>query len=187
MTLGKFKWHCANKLRKKKICAHDSLSLSEEICCLPTSSVLSLPNCSIPRFPGSLLIRSQCPDTSLKITLLMKAQHEGALTPPGIVRRNPQVPHTAREVTCHPVNNWRGNSSSPEFHSSTQDEAWLSCSNSAAKLRSESDLAQGKSGEETWVSCLQSRWGPLPLHRTQWCFLNSLVLVKFKQSRTLPM
>ena len=54
-----------------------------------------------------------------------------------------------------------------EFHSSTQDEAWLSCSNSAAKLRSESDLAQGKSGEETWVSCLHSRWGPLPLHRTQ--------------------
>ena len=40
---------------------------------------------------GSLLIRSQCLDTSLKITLLMKAQHEGALTPPGIVRRNPQV------------------------------------------------------------------------------------------------
>ena len=36
-----------------------------------------------------------------------------------------------------------------EFHSSTQDEALLSCSNSAAKLRSESDLAQGKSGEET--------------------------------------
>ena len=34
----------------------------------------------------------------------MKAQHLGALTPLGIVRRNPQVPHTAREVTCHPVN-----------------------------------------------------------------------------------
>ena len=29
-----------------------------------------------------------------------------------------------------------------------------SCSNSAAKLRSESDLAQGKSGEETWVQSL---------------------------------
>ena len=27
----------------------------------------------------------------------MKAQHEGALTPPGIIRRNPQVPHTARD------------------------------------------------------------------------------------------
>ena len=32
------------------------------------------------------------PDTSLKITLLKKAQHLGALTPLGIVRRNPQVP-----------------------------------------------------------------------------------------------
>ena len=42
----------------------------------------------------------------------MKAQHLGALTPLGIVRRNPQVPHTAREVTCHPVNNWRGKQSS---------------------------------------------------------------------------
>ena len=51
-------------------------------------------------------------ETSLKITLLKKAQHEGALTPTGIIRRNPQVPHTAREVTCHPVNNWRGKQSS---------------------------------------------------------------------------
>ena len=39
----------------------------------------------------------------MKITLLMKAQHLGAVTPLGIVRRNPQVPHTAREVTCHPA------------------------------------------------------------------------------------
>ena len=74
-----------------------------------------------PRFPGSLLIRSQCPDTSLKITLLMKAQHLGALTPPGIVRRNPQVPHTAREVTCHPVNNWRGKQSSIPPHKTRPD------------------------------------------------------------------
>ena len=74
-----------------------------------------------PRFPGSLLIRSQCPDTSLKITLLMKAQHLGALTPLGIVRRNPQVPHTAREVTCHPVNNWRGKQSSIPPHKTRPD------------------------------------------------------------------
>ena len=26
----------------------------------------------------------------------MKAQHEGALPPPGIVRKDPRVPHTAR-------------------------------------------------------------------------------------------
>ena len=74
-----------------------------------------------PRFPGPLLIRSQCPDTSLKITLLMKAQHLGALTPLGIVRRNPQVPHTAREVTCHPVNNWRGKQSSIPPHKTRPD------------------------------------------------------------------
>ena len=67
------------------------------------------------------MIRSQCPDTSLKITLLMKAQHLGALTPLGIVRRNPQVQHTAREVTCHPVNNWRGKQSSIPPHKTRPD------------------------------------------------------------------
>ena len=55
-----------------------------------------------------------------------------------------------------------------EFHSSTQDEAWLSCPNSAGTLRSESDLAHSKPGEEPWGSCLNLSWGPLPLHQTQW-------------------
>ena len=32
----------------------------------------------------------------------MKAQHKGALTPSCIVRKNPQVPHTAQQVACHP-------------------------------------------------------------------------------------
>ena len=31
-----------------------------------------------------------------KATLWVKAQHEGALPPPGIVRKDPRVPHTAR-------------------------------------------------------------------------------------------
>ena len=35
-------------------------------------------------------------DTSSKATLWVKAQHEGALPPPGIVRKDPRVPHTAR-------------------------------------------------------------------------------------------
>ena len=38
--------------------------------------------------------------TSLKATLWMKAQHEGALTPLCIVRKNPQLPHTAQQVAC---------------------------------------------------------------------------------------
>ena len=38
----------------------------------------------------------------------MKAQHEGALTPLCIVRKNPQVPHTAQQVACHSVNNSKG-------------------------------------------------------------------------------
>ena len=34
------------------------------------------------------------PDTSSKATLWVKAQHEGALPPPCIVRKDPRVPHT---------------------------------------------------------------------------------------------
>ena len=60
------------------------------------------------QFSGTLLKRTRCPDTSLKATLWMKAQHEGALTPLCIVRKNPQVPHTAQQVACHSVNNSKG-------------------------------------------------------------------------------
>ena len=34
------------------------------------------------------------PDPSSKATLWVKAQHEGALPPPCIVRKDPRVPHT---------------------------------------------------------------------------------------------
>ena len=36
------------------------------------------------------------------------AQHEGAVTPRCIVQKNLQVPHTNRQVACHPVNNSKG-------------------------------------------------------------------------------
>ena len=65
-----------------------------------------------PRFPGPLLKRTRCQHTSLKENLWMKAQHEGALTPSCIVRKNPQIPNTVRQVACHPVNNSRGKRSS---------------------------------------------------------------------------
>ena len=64
--------------------------------------------CRLTPISGPLLKRNRCPNTSSKETLWMKAQHEGALTPPCIVRKNPQVPHTARQVACHPVNNSKG-------------------------------------------------------------------------------
>ena len=38
----------------------------------------------------------------------MKVQHEGALKPPCIVQKNLQLPHTGRQVACHPENNSRG-------------------------------------------------------------------------------
>ena len=54
------------------------------------------PHAERPRFPGPPLRRTRGPDPSSKATLGGKAQHEGALPPPCIVRKDPRVPHTAR-------------------------------------------------------------------------------------------
>ena len=74
-----------------------------------------------PRFPGPLLIRTRCPNTSPNATLWKKAQNESSLTPPCIVRKNPQVPHKARQVACHLVNNSRGKRSSITPHKTRSD------------------------------------------------------------------
>ena len=74
-----------------------------------------------PRFPSPLLMRTRCPDTPLKATLWMKAQHERALTPQCTISKNPQVPHTAPQVACHPVNNSRGKRSSIPPHKTRPD------------------------------------------------------------------
>ena len=84
-----------------------------------------VPRSERPRFPAPLLIRTRCPDTSLKATLWMKAQHEGALTPPCIVWKNPQVPQTARQGAYHPVNNSRGKRSSIPPHKTKPDSPVL--------------------------------------------------------------
>ena len=42
------------------------------------------------------MAKGRGPDPSSKATLWLKAQHEGALPPPCIVRKDPRVPHTAR-------------------------------------------------------------------------------------------
>ena len=62
----------------------------------------------LPPIPGILQARTlewvaisfstRGPDPSSKATLWGKAQHEGALPPPCIVRKDPRVPHTARRV-----------------------------------------------------------------------------------------
>ena len=57
----------------------------------------------------------------MNATLWMKAQHEGALTHPGIVRKDSQVPHTARQVVCHPVNNSRVSRNSIPQHKTKPD------------------------------------------------------------------
>ena len=50
-----------------------------------------------PRFPCPLLKRTGGPDTSSKASQWVKAQHEGALSLSCIVRKHPQVPHTAQQ------------------------------------------------------------------------------------------
>ena len=56
-----------------------------------------------------------------KATLWMKAHHKGALTPPCIVWKKPQVPHTARQVACHSLYNLRGKRSSIPPHKTRPD------------------------------------------------------------------
>ena len=80
-----------------------------------------VPRSERPRFPALLLIRTRCPDTSLKATLWMKAQHEGALTPSCILRKKPKIPLTARQMVCYPVNNSRGKRSSIPPHKTRPD------------------------------------------------------------------
>ena len=80
-----------------------------------------VPRSERPQFPALLLIRTRCPDTSLKATLWMKAQHEGALTPSCILRKKPKIPLTARQMVCYPVNNSRGKRSSITPHKTRSD------------------------------------------------------------------
>ena len=65
--------------------------------------------------------KSRCPGTSSNVTLRMKSQHEGALTPQCIVRKNAQVPNTTRQVACQPMNNSRGKRSSIPQHKTRPD------------------------------------------------------------------
>ena len=77
--------------------------------------------------------KSRCPGTSLNVTLRMKSPDEGALTP--------QL-HRLQKATGSKNNLTSGLSPREqlerqvEFHSSTQDEARLSCSKSAETLQS---------------------------------------------------
>ena len=93
-----------------------------------------VPQAERPRFPGLLLIRTRCPDTFTKESLWMKAQHEGALTPPFIVQKNPQVTNTVQQVVCHPVNNSRGKWSSIPPHKTRPDFLYQLCRETAIRV-----------------------------------------------------
>ena len=93
-----------------------------------------VPQAERPRFPGLLLIRTRCPDTFTKENLWMKAQHEGALTPPFIIQKNPQVTNTVQQVVCHPVNNSRGKWSSIPPHKARPDFLYQLCRETAIRV-----------------------------------------------------
>ena len=64
----------------------------------------------------------------------MKAQHEGALTPPCIVQKNLQVTNTVQQVVCHPVNNSRGKWSSIPPHKTRPDFLYQLCRETAIRV-----------------------------------------------------
>ena len=92
------------------------------------------PQAERPGFPGLLLIRTRCPDTFTKENLWMKAQHEGALTPPFIIQKNPQVTNTVQQVVCHPMNNSRGKWSSIPPHKARPDFLYQLCRETAIRV-----------------------------------------------------
>ena len=61
--------------------------------------------CQKTPIPWSALDKNPMAEPNSKAILWIKAQHEGAVTPRCIVQKNPQVPHTNRQVACHPMNN----------------------------------------------------------------------------------
>ena len=66
----------------------------------------------------------------------MKALHEGALATLFIVRKTPQVPHSAQQVACHSVNNSKGKGKSIPPQKTRRDSSPYS----AGTLRPESEM-----------------------------------------------
>ena len=77
--------------------------------------------CQKTPIPWSALDKNPMAEPNSKAILWNKAQHEGAVTPQCIVQKNPQVPHTNRQVACHPMNNARVKRSSIPPHKTRPD------------------------------------------------------------------
>ena len=77
--------------------------------------------CQKTPIPWSALDKNPMAEPNSKAILWNKAQHEGAVTPRCIVQKNPQVPHTNRQVACHPMNNARVKRSSIPPHKTRPD------------------------------------------------------------------
>ena len=77
--------------------------------------------CQKTPIPWSALDKNPMAEPNSKAILWNKAQHEGAVTPRCIVQKNPQVPHTNRQVACHPMNNARVKRSSIPPHKMRPD------------------------------------------------------------------
>ena len=101
----------------------------------------------------------------MSLTKYWKAHHEGALTPPCIVWKKPQVPHTARQVACHSLNNSRGKQSSIPPHKTRPDSP-------VPTLQGPCDLSQkwrgtlgpGHKPRKTPISWSALDKNPMPAH-----------------------
>ena len=62
----------------------------------PRRTSSASPMTTLPRDARASICEELEENQCVKATLWMKAQHEGALPPPCIVRKDPRVPHTAR-------------------------------------------------------------------------------------------
>ena len=77
--------------------------------------------CQKTPIPWSALDKNPMAEPNSKAILWNKAQHEGAVPPQCLVQKNPQVPHTNRQVACHPMNNARVKRSSIPPHKTRPD------------------------------------------------------------------
>ena len=79
-----------------------------------------MPHSERHQFPCPLLIRTRCPDTSSNVTLWMKSQHEGALTPQ---LHHPEKPAGSKYNATSGLSPCEQLERQEEFIYSTQDEA----------------------------------------------------------------
>ena len=96
--------------------------------------------------------------------------------------QKPQVPHTTREVACHPMNNWRGKRSSITPHKTRSDSPVLT-------LQGPCDLSQKWRGTLTLLpqsEIRSSSIAPVPVKSREAHLNSSVSLTSQRHPAKLP-